>query len=179
MRYCLRKPAYPLRVEWHAQQSVTVQSKKLDQCKVTIFYRKLQDDSSVIKSVLLRDGIYSCRISSFTMYHESDYIPNLSIAIKNTDDICLCKNMLANNNLISVYIHKNFGFIKCIEESNKNSYRSNVIEKVRSTNSVDGRNPFSICIYFDGLQPTLPVPTMFRNMPKKEPYIKFDMEHVH
>ena len=63
----------------------------------------------------------------------------------NADDKWLCKNVLEEDDLVTMYAYDNYVFFKCIKEGTEGG-------KVRSTNSIDGKSPFKICIHYDGLQ---------------------------
>ena len=127
-----RKPRCSLEMQWSAHQG-TMQRDKLDDYRVSFHSQSVGANQKVMISSPLRNGVYTFSIINIT---PKQNLYSISIAVRGQHDKYLYFHPLISNNLITVYVHNEYLFLKLIEG-----------DKVKSTTSITlEENLFSICI---------------------------------
>ena len=139
-----RKPKNSLKMEWVPNQNqVTIKHDQLDECDIS--FRPVPVNDYVIKSLQLKNGIYTFSVHNITAASSYginiDYVTTpypdapISISISGQGDKYLYFYPLINDSLITVYVHHEYLFLKLIEG-----------DKVKSTTSLSKADLFRICI---------------------------------
>ena len=146
----LRKPKTSLKLEWVPYQNgITIKHDQLDECTVSFNAGLVPVNNFIIKSLSLRNGIYTFSVLNISAYHNS-YRSNydldpirtsysgaaISIGVGSQDDKCLFCYPLINDSLITVYVHNDYLFLKLIED-----------DKVKSTTSIWEVGLFNVSFY--------------------------------
>ena len=139
----LRKPRCSLKIEWvpYKDGDISMQHDKLDECNVSFGSNFLQINNHIVKSLLLKNGIYTFSVlsvaasysnyNSFNCRNETVLYSGVpvSMTISNQGDKYLCSYPLIKNSLITVYVHDEHLFLKIIEGDKVKSTTSITLEK--------------------------------------------------
>ena len=130
----LRKPRCLQEIQWSSNQA-TLQHDKLNEYKVS-FYSS--NTNVIMTSSPLRNGIYTCSILNITATHNNEPYTHAPISIAVSDkqgDKYLYSYPLANDSMITAYVHNDFLFLKLIQD-----------DKVKVTVSLLETDIFRICV---------------------------------
>ena len=135
----LRRPKCLQELQWSAAvYQATLQHDKLDEYKVSFTSSPSYVNTNVMTSSPLRNGIYTFSIlnitatQNFTPYTHAP----ISIAVSNKQcDKCLYSYPLANDSMITTYVHDDYLFLKLIQNG-----------KVKLTISLLETDTFMICV---------------------------------
>ena len=136
----LRKPRCSLEMKWSPySNNITMNYDNLGNCTVSFRCDLIGFKQHVIKSTPLNNGIYTFSVFSIgalscgNTYNCPDGV--ISIAVSTPCGRYLYSCALISHNLITVYVHDEYLFLKLIEG-----------DKVKSTTSIHETNQLSICI---------------------------------
>ena len=133
----LRKPRCSLEIKWLPYSSnITMQYDKSDNWMVSFYGHAVP---FFIKSTPLKNGIYAFSVLNIApLRHGYTYtLPNgaISVVVSTQCDRRLYSYTLISPSLVTVYVHDEYLFLKLIEG-----------DKVKSTTTIHGTDPFNICI---------------------------------
>ena len=136
----LRKPRCSLEMKWSPySNNITMNYDNLGNCTVSFHGGLIECKKHVIKSTPLNNGIYTFSVlsigalSSGNTYNCPDGV--ISVAVSTPCGRYLYSYALISHNLITVYVHDEYLFLKLIEG-----------DKVKSTTSIHETDQLSICI---------------------------------
>jgi len=143
----VRKPRCSLKIQW-LTNNVRLNNDNLDEYNVNFNSKSVKVDSYIMKSSLLRNGIYTFSVinigASYTLHNNSPTLyPGalVSVAVSTQNRKYLYFYPLISDSLITVYVHDEYLFLKLIES-----------DKVKSIFSIAETGLFTICICNNILQ---------------------------